>query len=200
MGGVSSRAPGRPVSEFALSGVSSRAPGRPVSEFALGDCRQPGTFETIGRFIENMLAKVPRGASPQQFHEIMQREKRAWKSELCDPSHPDERHAREYIRKLEKKYARSLSGAPDWYVAMQGPPDWYRQMEGSSLGDDTLDAMASAQWRKDMLDGQRALRDAQQHWAEGDRTQKWIMIGVTASIPVFGAIWRALGVGRKKKR
>lgn len=73
-------------------------------------------------------------------------------------------------------------------------------LHGTSLGDDTLSAAASeAQWKADMLGGQQQLIAAQKQWAEGDKLQKWIQIGVTASIPVFGAIWRMLGIGRRRK-
>jgi hypothetical protein len=33
---------------------------------------------------------------------------------------------------------------------------------------------------------------------EADKMQKWIAIGATISIPVFAAIWRLIGVGRRK--
>jgi len=78
-------------------------------------------------------------------------------------------------------------------------PSWYQAMQGTSLGDDTLDAQkADAQWRAEMLDGQRQLIAAQKVWAQGDEFQKWVQIGVTASIPLFGALWRVLGIGRRK--
>lgn len=94
----------------------------------------------------------------------------------------------------------AFGAAPDWYAQMQGPPDWYRQMSGTTLGDDTLDAMAAdAKWKADLLASQRELISAQRHWAEGDRMQKWIAIGATLAIPLSAAIWRALGVGRRKK-
>jgi hypothetical protein len=79
---------------------------------------------------------------------------------------------------------------PKWYAAMQGV---------GSLGDDTLsaaDAVANAQWRKDMLDGQRQIAEQ----LKGDRFQKWVQIGVTASIPVFAAIWRSFGIGRRRAK
>lgn len=86
-------------------------------------------------------------------------------------------------------------------------PRWYAAMQGlGSLGDDTLSATspsaaasaavaaaADAQWRKDMLDGQRKIAEQ----LKGDHFQKWVQIGVTASIPVFAAIWRSFGIGRR---
>lgn len=78
---------------------------------------------------------------------------------------------------------------------------WVRVMQsvgGTSLGDDTLDA--TAKWQQDMLASNNAILEAHKHWADGDRMQKWIAIGVTASIPVFAAIWRALGIGRRRRR
>lgn len=92
--------------------------------------------------------------------------------------------------------------APNLVPGRRMVPDWYQQKMGSalgSLGDDTLDAAASdAQWKADMLAGQRDLIAAQKVWAKGDETQKWIQIGVTAAIPLFAALWRALGIGRRK--
>jgi len=90
----------------------------------------------------------------------------------------------------------ALGGVPDWYRAMSGAPDWYKAMQGvGSLGDDTL---SNADWQTQMLIKQQELIDAQHVWAAGDRTQKWIAIVVTASIPLFGAVWRALGIGQRK--
>lgn len=102
--------------------------------------------------------------------------------------------------------ARSLGG-----IVMDPPrrplysrgkvPDWYRAMQGTSLGDDSLDAMnADAQWKKDLLAGQRELIAAQKQWATGDRFQKWVAIGATLAIPLSAAIWRALGVGRRRAK
>lgn len=89
-------------------------------------------------------------------------------------------------------------GAPVSTYALSGAPAWYRKQGLGSLGDDTLDAQAQAQWRTEMLAGQRALIDAQKTWAAGDKNQKWIQIGVTAAIPLFAAIWRLLGIGARK--
>lgn len=70
-----------------------------------------------------------------------------------------------------------------------------------SLGEDSLDAMTEErQWRAAMLDGQRKLIAAQEHWADGDRMQKWIAIGATLAIPLSAAVWRAIGIGRRRKR
>jgi hypothetical protein len=82
---------------------------------------------------------------------------------------------------------------------MQGIPDWYAQMQGTSLGDDTLGAMSTEQFQAQSLANQRELIDAHKHWAEGDKLQKWIAIGATLAIPLSAAIWRALGVGRRRR-
>ena len=86
-----------------------------------------------------------------------------------------------------------------------------RALRGTSLGDDTLDAMSHPPplpvtdelddqgFKKQVLANQRELIEAHKHWSDGDKQQKWIAIAVTASIPVFSAIWRALGVGRRRK-
>lgn len=85
----------------------------------------------------------------------------------------------------------SRGKVPDWYRAMQG-------VEGTSLGDDTLDA--TAKYQQDSLALQRQLLEAHKHWADGDKIQKWIAIGATLAIPLSAAIWRALGVGRRRKK
>ncbi len=94
-----------------------------------------------------------------------------------------------------------LGGVPDWYREQQltGVPDWYRQMQGSSLGDDTLGAMTTEQFQAEMLASQKALLAAGKQWAEGDKLQKWIAIGATLAIPLSAAIWRALGIGRRRR-
>lgn len=110
---------------------------------------------------------------------------------------------------------RALEGVPDWYRAMSGvtsrgnlsmsrraldgAPDWYRQMQGTTLGDDTLAAMSDETFRAELLSGQKKLLEAQKHWAEGDRMQKWIAIGATLAIPLSAAIWRMLGIGRRRR-
>ncbi len=45
---------------------------------------------------------------------------------------------------------------------------------------------------------QEQLLEAQRRWAEGDKTQKWIQIVATVMIPVTAAIWRLIGVGRRR--
>lgn len=90
-------------------------------------------------------------------------------------------------RRMVPRGQRYVLGAPDWYEKMQGL---------GSLGDDTL---AATTVQQQQLEAQQQTLAAIQKQAEGDRFQKWIQIGVTASIPVFGALWRALGIGRRRK-
>lgn len=85
----------------------------------------------------------------------------------------------------------SRGQVPSWYAAMQG-------VSGSSLGDDTLDATTA--YQQESLKLQRDLLTAHRNWADGDKMQKWIAIGATLAIPLSAAIWRALGVGRRKKK
>lgn len=89
----------------------------------------------------------------------------------------------------------ALGATPDWYRAMSGPPDWYRAM--GSLGDDapsptTLSTPtitdSTAQWQGAVLANQQAMLKQLQ----GDHLQKWVQIAVTASIPLFGAIWKLI--------
>ncbi len=108
-------------------------------------------------------------------------------------------------RKNRRAHRRALvamsggSGPPRWYQEMQGMPDWYRQMQGTTLGDDTLDAMKTTPWQDEMLSSQKAILSAAKTWAEGDRLRKWVAIGATLAIPLSAAIWRALGIGRRRR-
>lgn len=43
-------------------------------------------------------------------------------------------------------------------------------------------------YQQDLIAGQR-----------GDHIQKWVQIAATVSIPVFAAIWRLIGVGRRRR-
>lgn len=71
-----------------------------------------------------------------------------------------------------------------------------------SLGADTtptvIDPETRAYYAKSTQQ-QQQLIEAQRHWAEGDKLQKWIQIGATLSIPLAAAIWRAIGLGRKRR-
>ena len=78
-------------------------------------------------------------------------------------------------------------------------PRWVRDMQSvgnSSLGDDTLDATTA--YQQEALKLQRDLLTAHKTWADGDRFQKWLAIGATLAIPLSAAIWRALGIGRRR--
>jgi hypothetical protein len=94
----------------------------------------------------------------------------------------------------------SLGGLGSTGHVIKRTPAWYRAMQGTALGDDTLDAMkVDAQWKSDLLAGQRELIAAQRKWAQGDSFQKWIAIGATLAIPLSAAVWRALGIGRRRR-
>ena len=61
--------------------------------------------------------------------------------------------------------------------------------DGSSLATPTLaQPTIDNTWQQQMLAGQQAMLKQLQ----GDRLQKWVQIGVTASIPLFGAIWKMI--------
>lgn len=63
-----------------------------------------------------------------------------------------------------------------------------------------IDPAETRSHRERMEQYQKELLAAQRHWAEGDKFQKWVQIGATVSIPVFAAIWRLIGVGRRRGR
>lgn len=71
-----------------------------------------------------------------------------------------------------------------------------------SLGNDTLsaqDPINDQDWKREMLELQRQQLAAHRTWADGDKFQKWIAIAATIMIPVSAAIWKKLGIGRKRK-
>lgn len=77
-----------------------------------------------------------------------------------------------------------------------------RVLHGSVLSGDSLDAttISEEDYKREMLANSRALVAAQKHWADGDRTLKILAIAATLAIPLTAAIWRALGIGRKRKK
>lgn len=103
-------------------------------------------------------------------------------------------------RVVSRRALQAMGAVPDWYKQqMGGVPDWYKAMNGTTLGDDTIGAMSDEQFKRELLDGQQKLLVAHEHWADGDRMQKWIAIGATLAIPLSAAIWRALGIGRRRR-
>lgn len=68
---------------------------------------------------------------------------------------------------------------------------------GGTLGDTTPATVIDPDTR---AFHQRSLELQSQMVAQqqGDKTQKWIQIAATIMIPVSAAIWRAIGVGRKR--
>lgn len=62
--------------------------------------------------------------------------------------------------------------------------------DGSSLSSDLL--------QQQLAVAQRQLSFLQQQ-EQRERMQKWIAIAATASIPLFGALWRAV-LGRRRSR
>lgn len=106
---------------------------------------------------------------------------------------------------------RSGASLPLGGVSSQPPglPVATRSLSGlGSLGADEssitaptlIDPAETRAYRQRMEKYQQDLIAAQRHWAEGDKFQKWVQIGATVSIPVFAAIWRLIGVGRKRRR
>ncbi len=72
--------------------------------------------------------------------------------------------------------------------------------EASITTPTVIDPAETRAYRERMEKLQQQLVEAQRHWAEGDKFQKWVQIGATVSIPVFAAIWRLIGVGRRRRR
>jgi transketolase N-terminal domain/subunit len=65
-------------------------------------------------------------------------------------------------------------------------------------GSPELPDMTTAQWQSLMLQSQQRLVDNLTAFTEREKLQRWIQIAATLSIPLAAAIWKALGVGRKK--
>lgn len=75
-----------------------------------------------------------------------------------------------------------------------------RLVRGTTLGDDTLAAMPEDQWRAELLASTKRVEANQQSWFAGDLFWKRLGVIATVTIPLSAAIWRAIGVGRKRKR
>ena len=70
--------------------------------------------------------------------------------------------------------------------------------DDQSITSPTLVDPETRAYRERSLRNQEELIAAQRRWAEGDKTQKWIQIAATVMIPVTAAIWRMIGVGRRR--
>lgn len=68
------------------------------------------------------------------------------------------------------------------------------------MGDDDLIApeMSEVEWQSLMLASQQRLVDNLTAFTEREKLQRWIQIAATLSIPLAAAVWKALGIGRKK--
>lgn len=66
------------------------------------------------------------------------------------------------------------------------------------LGDDTA-SLSQEDWQKQMLTTSQQQLVFLRQQESRQRLQKWVSIGVTASIPVFGMIWKAI-LGRRRAR
>jgi len=80
---------------------------------------------------------------------------------------------------------------------------YLRRRYGQGLGDTTTvvpDSTASQEdWQAQMLATAKNQLAFLQQQEQRESFQKWVAIGVTASIPVFGAIWKAI-LGRRRAR
>jgi hypothetical protein len=160
-----------------LSGVSSQPPGRRVARRALaqlgGVSSQPPGLPVARRAL---------GATAVEYGPLLAHIAVTTPMPPPPPPPPKQRVMRGASRYLAARYpmnARSL-GATD---------------EAAITQPTLVDPTRAYQERSIKLAEQ--LLEAQRRWAEGDKTQKWIQIGVTASIPLFAAIWRAIGLRRR---
>jgi hypothetical protein len=89
-------------------------------------------------------------------------------------------------------------------------PRWYRQLQGTTLGADdapgntlstpTLsEPEATTRFRSDLLTSNRALLEAERERTRKEELRGYLQIGATLMIPVAAAIWKALGIGKKRK-
>lgn len=111
---------------------------------------------------------------------------------------------------------------PSRVMASRGKvgPRWYRQMQGlGSLGGGDLGTLSGAaptghslstptlsepddattNFRKAMLASNQALLEAERDRTHKEQVRGFLQIGATLSIPLAAAIWRALGIGRRRK-
>lgn len=67
-------------------------------------------------------------------------------------------------------------------------------LSGTSLGDDTADST----WRDSVLSELQRASVVEDQRRQEEKRQRWIQIAVTASIPLFGVLWRAI-LGKRKR-
>lgn len=99
-------------------------------------------------------------------------------------------------------------------------PRWYRQLQGGSLGGSDLGTLgadaptghtlavptisendpATTTFRTQLLASNQALLDAERERTHKEQVRGFLQIAATLSIPLAAAIWRALGIGRRRNK
>ena len=75
---------------------------------------------------------------------------------------------------------------------------YVRRHRRTALGDSTS-TMSQEDWQQQMLSTSQNQFNYLQQAIDRDHKQKWVAIAVTASIPVFGMLWKAI-LGRRRAR
>lgn len=74
-----------------------------------------------------------------------------------------------------------------------------RHAHRAALGDIAVAPMSQEEWNAQMLATTQQQFAYIQQQVQRDRNQKWIGIAATASIPLFGMIWKMI-LGRRRAR
>lgn len=165
-----------------LSGVQSQPPGGRVNRGALGglQSRVPG-----GRVSRSALGMVVVDTSG------------IIKSIATQPTRPPPPPPKPPPSQIMQ--ARQHVG-PRWYRSMQGVSLGLDDAPGHTLSVPTLgEPEATTKFRSDVLASNQALLEAERERTRKEEIRGYLQIGATLMIPVAAAIWKAIGVGRKKK-
>ncbi len=105
------------------------------------------------------------------------------------------------------RHALSGLGAISTGTVRHKGPDWYRHtgMAGDELSEQSSELAqltpipdSDAQWKAELLKSNKDILAAHKAWGEGDLFWKRMSVLATVSIPLMAAIWRLVGVGRKR--
>lgn len=146
----------------AMSGLSSQPPGRPISRFALGAAAVEYT----------PALAIPSPPPPPPPAKIAAMRRRAAMGGLS--SQPPGRPVSLFA-------LGSLGAVPD--------PS---SLATSTFAQPTVLDPQTAAWQQQVLANQQLQLAQSDKQAEKARLQKWVQIAATASIPLFGAIWKLL--------
>lgn len=118
------------------------------------------------------------------------------------------------VKAINTQPTRPPPPPPSRIMASRGKvgPRWYRQTSMGSLGVDENEPVntlavptlsepaATVQFRENLLSANRQIIEAEKERTRKEEIRGYLQIGATLMIPVAAAIWKHLGIGKKKKQ